>query len=515
MNSMNLEKLKQDVLASVVVFLVALPLCLGIAIASGAPPAAGLITGIIGGIVVGALSGCPFQVSGPAAGLTVLVYGVVQQHGLEKLGLVVLGAGLLQILAGALRAGQLFRSISPSVIYGMLAGIGILIFGGQFHVMVDDKPRESGLENLLAVPESIYKAILPLDGSSHHLAAFVGVGTIAVLVLWNRFAPKRLRWVPGALVAVSSASIAAAVFKLPIRFVNLNDNFFASIRPIDLMSGWSAEILLLALTVAFVASAETLLSAAAVDQMHDGPRTQYNRELVAQGVGNTLCGFLGVLPMTGVIVRSATNVAAGARTRLSAVLHGAWLLVLVAAIPWLLRMVPTASLAAVLVFTGYKLVNIDNIKRLLRYGGAPVLIYAATLIGVVATDLLTGILIGLALSVLKVIYARTSFAIRIHPSPELRRIDVYLEGAATFLKLPKLADALEKLPLDSRVYIHFKDLDYVDDACLEVLANWQQQRSEKSAEVTLAWDEALRLYRDKNPLGRFHRADLRISTPAH
>jgi MFS superfamily sulfate permease-like transporter len=317
------------------------------------------------------------------------------------------------------------------------------------------------------------------------------------------------------LVAVSSASIAAAVFKLPIRFVNLNDNFFASIRPIDLMSGWSAEILLLALTVAFVASAETLLSAAAVDQMHDGPRTQYNRELVAQGVGNTLCGFLGVLPMTGVIVRSATNVAAGARTRLSAVLHGAWLLVLVAAIPWLLRMVPTASLAAVLVFTGYKLVNIDNIKRLLRYGGAPVLIYAATLIGVVVTDLLTGILIGLALSVLKVIYARTSFAIRIHPSPELRRIDVYLEGAATFLKLPKLADALEKLPLDSRVYIHFKDLDYVDDACLEVLANWQQQRSEKSAEVTLAWDEALRLYRDKNPLGRFHRADLRVSTSAH
>lgn len=219
--------------------------------------------------------------------------------------------------------------------------------------------------------------------------------------------------------------------------------------------------------------------------------------------------------MTGVIVRSATNVAAGARTRLSTVLHGTWLLVLVAAVPWLLRMVPTASLAAVLVFTGYKLVNVDNIKRLLRYGGAPVLIYAATLIGVVVTDLLTGILIGLALSILKVIYARTSFAIRIVSKPEIGRVDVYLEGAATFLKLPKLADTLEKLPLDSVVHVHFRDLDYVDDASLEVLSNWQQQRLERGSEVMLEWDEALQLYREKNPLGRFHREDLRVSTAAH
>ncbi|HWB95383.1 MAG TPA: SulP family inorganic anion transporter [Bryobacteraceae bacterium] len=515
MFSISAANIKQDLLASAVVFLVALPLCLGIAIASGAPPAAGLITGIVGGIVAGALAGCPLQVSGPAAGLTVLVYEVVQQHGLEKLGLVVFAAGLLQILAGIARAGQLFRSISPSVIYGMLAGIGVLIFGSQFHVMVDDKPRENGLANLLAIPEAIYKGIMPPDGSSHHLAALLGVGTIAVLVLWTRFAPQKLRWVPGALVAVSAASLAAALFQLPVRYVTLSDGLFSSIRTTNILAGWTPELLVVAITIAFVASAETLLSAAAVDQMHDGARTQYNRELIAQGLGNSVCGFLGVLPMTGVIVRSATNVAAGARTRLSAVLHGIWLLVLVAAVPWLLRMVPTASLAAVLVFTGYKLVNLDNIKRLLRYGGAPVLIYAATLIGIVATDLLTGILIGLGLSILKVIYARTSFAIRTEARPEIGRMDVYLEGAATFLKLPKLADALERIPLEYKTYIHFRDLDYVDDACLEVLANWQHQRTEKGIQVQLEWNEALRLYRDKNPLGRYHRADLRVSSAAH
>jgi MFS superfamily sulfate permease-like transporter len=224
---------------------------------------------------------------------------------------------------------------------------------------------------------------------------------------------------------------------------------------------------------------------------------------------------VGSLPMTGVIVRSATNVAAGARTRLSTIMHGAWLLVFVAALPWVLRFVPTACLAAILVYTGYKLINVQNIRRLLRYGGAPVAIYAATLIGIVATDLLTGILIGLGLSVLKIIYARTHFHMRVQTSALLHRNDVYLAGAATFLRLPKLADTLERLPTEFTTYIHFRDLDYVDDACLEVLSNWQRQLREKGASVVLEWDEALRLYRERNPLGQYQRADLDISAPAH
>jgi MFS superfamily sulfate permease-like transporter len=219
--------------------------------------------------------------------------------------------------------------------------------------------------------------------------------------------------------------------------------------------------------------------------------------------------------MTGVIVRSATNVAAGAKTRLSTILHGTWLLALVVSVPWLLQMVPTASLAAILVFTGYKLVNVQNVKRLLRYGGAPVVIYAATVIGIVTTDLLKGILAGLALSILQVIYARTHFAIRMQPHEDGRRLDVYLIGAATFLRLPKFADSLESISPDYETHIHLRDLDYVDDACLEVLAAWQQQRTQKGAIVVIEWDEALRLYKDKNPLGSYQRADIAVTTASH
>ena len=510
--------IKQDLLASVVVFLVALPLCMGIAIASGVPPAAGLITGIIGGLVVGLFSGCPLQVSGPAAGLAVLVYEIVKEQGMEKLGIVILVAGFIQIVAGLLKAGQIFRSIAPSVIFGMLAGIGILIFGAQFHVMLDDKPREGGLNNILAIPEAIGKGLFPVDGSSHHIAAIVGVGTIAILVLWVQFAPKKVKWIPGALIAVLSATAISAALSLPIRYVQLNDDFFGAIRfmnPADLPKLMSTDIFLLALTVAFVASAETLLSAAAVDQMHDGPKTNYNKELISQGIGNSLCGILGSIPMTGVIVRSATNVAAGAKTRYSAVMHGFWLLALVAAVPWLLRLIPIASLAAILVYTGYKLVNIQNVKRLLRYGGAPVVIYAATVISIVSTDLLKGIIVGLVLSILQVIYARTHFKVRTQLHAKANRMDVYLEGAATFLRLPILADALEGIPMEHETHVHFRDCDYVDDACLEVLSIWEQKRIEKGAIVVLEWNEALRLYREKNPLGSYQRADIVVSAASH
>ena len=280
----------RDLLASVVVFLVALPLCLGIAIASGAPPAAGLITGIIGGLVAGGLAGCPLQVSGPAAGLAVIVYETIQRFGFEALAPILLIAGLLQLAAGALKVGQMFRAIAPAVVYGMLAGIGILILVAQFHVMVDDKPRSNGLSNLLSIPESIQKGIFPIDGSSHHIAAALGLTTILVLIAWSRFAPKKLKWVPGALVAVAVATIAARVFAMPVKYVNLPDNLLGSIRlPAwdSLISSLSPDMFLMALTIAFVASAETLLSAAAVDQMHDGPRANYDRELLAQGAGKS------------------------------------------------------------------------------------------------------------------------------------------------------------------------------------------------------------------------------------
>jgi len=491
----------QDLLASVVVFLVALPLCMGIAIASGVPPAAGLITGIIGGLVVGAFSGCPLQVSGPAAGLAVIVYELVQKHGFAALAPIIVLAGLFQIAAGAFKFGQLFRAMAPAVIYGMLAGIGILIFAAQFHVMVDDKPGANGIQNLLSIPSSIGKGIFPVDGSSHHVAAMLGLTTILILIGWAKFAPAKVKWIPGALIAVLVATIAAQLGHLPVRYVNLPDNLLASISipPLSVFTGaFSMELVLTALMLAFVASAETLLSATAIDQMHDGPRTKYDRELMSQGIGNMLAGALGGLPMTGVIVRSATNVAAGAKTRKSAMMHGLWLLILVAALPGVLRMVPTASLAAVLVFTGYKLVNPQNIRSLRRYGLAPVAIYGITVITIVATDLLTGILVGIGCSVLKVLYALTHLEIRVLRDAVRNRIDVEILGAATFIRLPKLVDTLDALPADAEVHLHLSRLNYIDHACMDAIANWEKQRTARDSKVVIEREELMNKYQVQN-----------------
>jgi MFS superfamily sulfate permease-like transporter len=499
----------QDLLASVVVFLVALPLCMGIAIASGAPPAAGLITGIIGGLITGAISGCPLQVSGPAAGLAVIVYELIQKHGFEMLGPIVVLAGAIQIVAGLAKFGQVFRAIAPAVVYGMLAGIGLLIFGAQFHVMVDDAPRKNGILNLVSIPEAIYKGIFPVDGSSHHLAAMLGLTTIAVMVGWAAFAPRRLKWVPGALLAVTLATAIAQIFCMSVRYVDLPDSLLSALKfpgAENFFRLSDPQFILAALTLAFVASAETLLSATAVDQMHDGPRTKYNRELLSQGIGNSLSGLAGGLPMTGVIVRSATNVAAGAKTRHSAMLHGVWLLLFVAALPFVLRMVPTASLAAVLVYTGYKLVNPANFRRLLRFGGAPVIIYSATVIMIVATDLLIGIATGLLLSLIKILWALARIEIDIRSDARRSRVDVTVSGAATFLQMPRLIDSLSSLPEDAEVHVHLHGLRYIDHACFDAIADWERKRIEKGGLVVVGWDEAKARYRSTNHFGQLAKA---------
>jgi len=250
--------------------------------------------------------------------------------------------------------------------------------------------------------------------------------------------------------------------------------------------------------MAFVASAETLLSATAVDQMHSGPRANYDKEMFSQGVGNSLCGLVGGLPMTGVIVRSATNVSAGAMTRASAMMHGVWLLVLVAAAPSVLRLIPTASLAAVLVYTGYKLINVRNIRKLLHYGRMPVVIYGVTVALIVGEDLLTGIVAGLVLSLATIVYSSTHLGIRLEKGED--RVDVYLNGAATFLRMPKLIDALEVLPPEVEVHVHTKQLTYVDHACLDALSNWEEQRRQKNGKTTVEWQELMRNYQRVNAM---------------
>lgn len=494
-----------DLLASVVVFLVALPLCMGVAIASGVPPARGLITGMIGGIVVGFLAGSPLQVSGPAAGLTVIVWDLVQRFGLEALGAIVILGGVFQLVAGLLKGGRWFQAVPPSVIYGMLGGIGVLIFSGQFHVMIDDKPRENGVANILALPEALLKGVIPSDGSAHHLAALIGVLTIAIIVLWNRFAPRKLKLLPGALLAVVIATVVANLFGLPVHYVSVPDSLLgaASWPTADSLSFLlDPSVIGAALGIAVVASAETLLCAAATDKMHEGPRTNYDKELAAQGVGNILCGIFGALPMTGVIVRSSANIQAGAKTRVSAILHGFWLLILVVAASFLLRLIPVSSLAAILVFTGYKLVNQGVLKSLRKYGRAEVFIYLATITAIVVTDLLQGVIFGLVLALAKLLYKFSRLQIQVQHEEKSKKTTLTLRGSATFLRLPDLTTALANIPSDRDLHIDFTHLEYIDHACLEALSSFEKQHQARGGRASIDWKSLEYLSRAPAPVTR-------------
>jgi MFS superfamily sulfate permease-like transporter len=490
------QSFPKDLLASLVVFLVALPLCMGIAIASGVPPVYGLVAGIIGGIFVGSISGSPLQVSGPAAGLTVVVAELVRDYGIEMLGSVVLLAGLIQAIAGALKLGQVFRAMSPAVIYGMMAGIGVLIFSSELQVAIDAKPHTHGIENLMAIPSAIYKAIFPVAGSSHHLAAIVSLITIATLLLWEKFKPSKLELLPGALVAVVVATAIANLMKLPIQYINVPSNLTEVIHFPHLgnfLNPKHAPLIVEAAAIAFIASAESLLSATAVDRLHQGKRTDFDRELTAQGFGNMVCGFLGVLPMTGVIARSSVNVEAGAKTRLSAILHGVWILVLASITPFLLRLIPISSLAAILVVTGYKMVEVNHIRTLRQYGRLPMAIFFATFIGIITTDLLTGVLIGIALTAIVLIHKVSRLNVYLDESNA--RIDIHLEGAATFMRLPKLAAMLDRVPQKSEFHLHLDKLVYIDHSCLDFLSTWRQQQEHRGSTVTIQWEKLEKSFR--------------------
>lgn len=386
--------LRQDLSASLLVFLVALPLCLGIAIASGAPPARGLVTGILGGILTGALSGAPLAVSGPAAGLTVLVFEIVARHGLAALGPVVLLAGLLQILAGIARLGRLVRHIPHAVVDGMMAAIGLILAASQARVLLGGMPAAGFTANLRALPGAI--------AGVNPSAAALGLLAIAVLLAWERFRPRLARDVPASVIAVALTTLLALAAHLAVPHVAVPTSLAGAVAfpgATGLAALATPSLIGAAFSLALIASIESLLSAAAVDRMTPGRAgADYGRELVAQGVGNMACGLLGALPMTGVIVRSAANVRAGARTRASAMLHGVWLLALVGLAPGLLATIPTPSLAGLLVVVGLRLASPAALRRAARAGWQDAALLATTLCGVLAANLLLGVAAGLALA---------------------------------------------------------------------------------------------------------------------
>ncbi len=431
--------LRHDLPSSLVVFLIAIPLSLGIAAASGAPLIAGLVAAVVGGVVAGALGGSALQVSGPAAGLTVIVAGLVAQFGWPATAAITGAAGLVQILLGVTRIGRLALSLSPAVVHGMLAGIGLTIAFQQLHVVLGGAPQSSLIKNLIELPGQVV--------AHHPPSVLIGVLTVALLLIWPRI-PK-VRVVPGPLVAVVAVTVLSAVLLLPVDRVALPDDPLRSLIPPALPTGGPLAITVAVLTVALVASVESLLSAVAVDKLHRGPRADLDRELVGQGAANAISGALGGMPVTGVIVRSSTNVAAGARSRASAILHGVWIAGFVLIAGALLEQIPMAALAGVLLVTGVKLIQLAHIKTLRRHD--ELLVYLVTALGVAGFGLAEGVLAGLLLAFGRVLYRLTRATVTATERDGVWT--VRLAGSLVFLGVASLVRTLRTVPPGAEVRV--------------------------------------------------------------
>ena len=492
---------KQDLPASVVVFLVALPLCLGIALASGAPLIGGLVAGVIGGIVVGFLSGSPLGVSGPAAGLAAIVLTAIHDLGGYELFLcaVVLG-GVMQIGLGFARAGVIAYYFPNSVIKGMLSGIGVIIIlkqiphavGYDADFMGDQAFQQPDRHNTLS--ELVYM----LDAINPGAVIITLIG-LALMILWERPFIKRNRMLsllPGPLLAVLAGIGLAATFStrpdLAIgagHFVGLPDIGGLSDLPRMNVSGFlDSHVWITALTIAVVASLETLLSVEAVDKLDPHKRTTpANRELHAQGIGNIVSGLLGGLPITQVIVRSSANVQSGGRTRLSAVAHGILLLICVLLLPELLRQIPLASLAAVLLLVGYKLVKPPQFVSLYKAGMMQILPFVVTVLGVAFMDLLKGVGLGLAVAVIHILWKNFNTPFHFDPSKhhEGDPIRIELSEDVTFLNKAGIKRTLEMLPENCEVIIDASRSMHLHPDVFEIIDTFRTTAPERNIRITL------------------------------
>lgn len=455
--------LRYDLPASLVVFLVALPLSLGIAVASDAPVLAGLIAAVVGGVVAGSLGGSPLQVSGPAAGLTVIVAGLVGQFGWAVTCAITVCAGLLQVVFGLSRIARAALAIAPVVVYAMLAGIGVTIALQQLHVLLGGESKSSALTSITEFPAQLVNA----DGAG----LVLGLAVIALLLVWPKVRGP-VGKVPGPLVAIAGVTLASVVFSLDVPRLAIDGNLLDALQLPALPDGNWGAFAVGVLTVALIASVESLLSAVAVDRLHGATRTDFDRELLGQGSANIVSGAIGGLPVTGVIVRSSTNVSAGARSRASAIMHGVWVLVFALPFAGLIQQIPSAALAGLLIVIGLQLVKWPQIKTAHRTGDLAV--YLVTILGVVFVNLLAGVLIGLGLAVCLILWrvVRTRIRVEQEGDDEWR---VTIAGSLTFLSLPQLTRKLASIPSSATVTLELS-VDFLDHPCLESIAHWQRQQ---------------------------------------
>ncbi|WP_257231615.1 SulP family inorganic anion transporter [Streptomyces sp. Rer75] len=463
-----------EISASLVVFLVALPLCIGVAVASGAPAELGIITGVIGGLVVGMTPGSTLQVSGPAAGLAALVAETVEAQGIAMLGVIVLGAGILQIALGLIRLGRMFQATSVAVVQGMLAGIGLPLMVSQSYPLADNKAPGTPIENMLAFPGLVADTLANPQAA---IAAGLGIATVVLSFVWKKV-PGPVNKIPAALVAVGLGIGIAALPGVEVKTLQVG-NLLAAIQvpgPEQFAGLADPAILTAIVTFTVIASAESLFTAAAVDRMHDGKRTQYNSELIAQGAGNTICGILGSLPMTAVVARSSANVQSGAKTRLSRTLHGLWLLAFALLLPSVLALIPISVLAGVLVHSGWKLLAPEQFPKMWHQDRGEFIVMTLTTLAIVATALLEGVLIGLAAGI--VLAALRMSQTSVEHIIEGDSAKVVMKGNATFLRLPKLIDALEAVGASGkeRIRLDLMGVTHLDHACRNQVEEFVAQK---------------------------------------
>ncbi len=501
------QHLKSDIPSGIVVFLVALPLCLGIALASNAPLFSGLVAGIVGGLVVGLISGSQLSVSGPAAGLTVIVINAIDTLSTFEAFLVaVMIGGVIQLVMGILKAGVIGHFFPSAVIKGMLAAIGLILILKQIpHALGDDRDYEGDSSFFQPDGENTFTEII-LAIQNVDIGAFLICGVcLAILFTWERGFMKKLKWttlVPGPLVAVLAGIAINEYYRLTSTKLYLSGNHLVKLPVSDsfdqVVSNLSRpdfsvladpQVYVVGLTIAIVASLETLLSLDAVDKLDPHKRiAPQSRELKAQGIGNIVSGFLGGLPVTSVIVRSSANVSSGAQTKVSAVFHGLLLTASVLLFPTLLNLIPLAALAAVLLIVGYKLTKPAIYENMFEKGLDQFLPFIVTVLAILFTDLLTGIGIGMVVGLFFVIKSNLHKAIHVHVQDQ--RYTITLLKDVSFLNKAQLRRTLEKIPEGAHVIFDESKAIFIDKDIAETINDFKTSASSnnistelKSAEV--------------------------------
>jgi carbonic anhydrase len=470
-----------DLSASIAVFLIALPLSLGIALATGAPLQAGLVAAAVGGLVAGRLGGSPLQVSGPAAGLTVVTADLIHRYGWRTTCAITFLAGLAQLGLGCLRVARTALAVSPAVVHGMLAGIGVTIAIAQLHVVLGGTPQSAVVDNILALPAQL--------AALHPAAVSMSVLTLAVLLAWPRLPgrPGRLlRRIPAALVAVTAATVTASLTGLVLPTVDLPS--WSSHALAGLPEGPLLGLATAVFTTTLVCSVQSLLGAVAVDRLaaaRSGPRSRVgrsdlDRELLGQGAANVVSGALGGLPVAGVAVRSSANVKSGAVSRNSTMLHGVLVVVAALLMVPVLDLIPLASLAALVMAVGIQMVSLHHIRTVTRH--REVLVYAVTTLGVVFLGVLEGVVLGVAVAVAVAMHRLTRTRITNEEKGGIHH--VHVRGQLTFLAVPRLSRALHLVPQGAHAVVEL-DGSFMDHAAYESLQDWRTSHTAQGGTTVL------------------------------